>query len=407
MDPMDPMDIEELKALTGTLDSFLSFHNWQYTQVVQPKVIKYRSLDPEHQKLLPFFPQVISNLEQCVSINDSFVQQLSMVAAQDWDVPAGPDQWAKASHSEFDKVRSTLLQLAREWSDDGKKERDITFGPILDEVEKRFPENRDSVKVLVPGCGLGRLVYEFVKRGFCTQGNEVSYHMLLALGYVLNRMPLPHSHTIFPYIYRLSHVVKRLYQQRPVSVPDESPTSIFSSDDEEHNAKMGELMLMAAGSFVELYGPGIGVDEVEDRGKDNEQERMEHEFRQQNKDCFDVVATCFFLDTAHNVIDYLKTIHHCLKPDGIWVNMGPLLWHYEGDSSSHIVKQRAEDGSIKDVPTVMEGLELTREELIELVEKCGFKIERHESDISTTYSSDTRALGNFVYDAEFWVARKL
>lgn len=31
------------------------------------------------------------------------------------------------------------------------------------------------------------------------------------------------------------------------------------------------------------------------------------------------VATCFFIDTAHNVIDYVQKIFQILKPGGLWV----------------------------------------------------------------------------------------
>jgi carnosine N-methyltransferase len=39
-------------------------------------------------------------------------------------------------------------------------------------------------------------------------------------------------------------------------------------------------------------------------------------------------VTCFFLDTAHNVIEYIERIAAILKPGGLWVNLGPLLYHY-------------------------------------------------------------------------------
>ncbi len=29
---------------------------------------------------------------------------------------------------------------------------------------------------------------------------------------------------------------------------------------------------------------------------------------------FDAVVTCFFLDTAHNVVEYLEIIHRCVLP---------------------------------------------------------------------------------------------
>lgn len=40
------------------------------------------------------------------------------------------------------------------------------------------------------------------------------------------------------------------------------------------------------------------------------------------------VITCFFIDTANNVLKYVDLIHQILKSDGIWINYGPLLYHY-------------------------------------------------------------------------------
>lgn len=50
--------------------------------------------------------------------------------------------------------------------------------------------------------------------------------------------------------------------------------------------------------------------------------------RPENRSAFDCVVTCFFLDTAHNVVEYIECIHHCLKPGGHWINLGPLLYHW-------------------------------------------------------------------------------
>jgi carnosine N-methyltransferase len=43
---------------------------------------------------------------------------------------------------------------------------------------------------------------------------------------------------------------------------------------------------------------------------------------------FDAVVTCFFIDTAHNILEYLEVIHSVLRPGGLWVHLGPLLWHW-------------------------------------------------------------------------------
>lgn len=43
---------------------------------------------------------------------------------------------------------------------------------------------------------------------------------------------------------------------------------------------------------------------------------------------WDCVATCFFIDCANNVVQFIETIYKILKPGGIWVNLGPLLYHF-------------------------------------------------------------------------------
>ena len=67
---------------------------------------------------------------------------------------------------------------------------------------------------------------------------------------------------------------------------------------------------MAAGDFVEIYGKKSNI---------NDNNRV------------DAVVTCFFLDTAPIILDYIETIDHILKPGGVWINLGPLLYHWEKD----------------------------------------------------------------------------
>lgn len=393
---------EEYRSLTATLKAFLTFRKFQYEQIIKPKSIKFNLLSQEDKDLLDTYPRVLKDYEHCIDVNQQFTEKLAFTAAQDWGVPQNPDSWADPSFKDYDKVRSTLLQLSREWSTDGKEEREKSFGQVIGAVCELFPnKDRENVKVLVPGCGLGRLVYEFVKRGFWTQGNEISYHMLLALSYMLNRVPEISSQTVFPFIHGLSNLAKRLDSTRPVLIPDESAMSIFSSTEAEIE-RVGELMSMAAGLFVDLYGPpGLAESET------YTQDENALEFRSQNASTFNVVATCFFIDTATNIIDYVKTIHHCLQDNGLWINVGPLQWHFEGDSSTELVTKVMKKGEKPEqVQTVLGGLELSREELFGLIEKMGFVFEQSDFSTKTTYSTNVKAFSNYVYTADFWVARK-
>ena len=67
---------------------------------------------------------------------------------------------------------------------------------------------------------------------------------------------------------------------RQVSLPDRAPAEMLQGE--------GTLS-MVAGDFVEVYSqPHQGG-------------------------VFDAVATCFFLDTAHNIFEYMDVIWHVLK----------------------------------------------------------------------------------------------
>lgn len=61
--------------------------------------------------------------------------------------------------------------------------------------------------VLVPGCGLSRLVVEIASLGFEAQGNEFSYYMLLPSSFILNHSIGPNAWTIYPWILSTSNQV--------------------------------------------------------------------------------------------------------------------------------------------------------------------------------------------------------
>jgi len=39
------------------------------------------------------------------------------------------------------------------------------------------------------------------------------------------------------------------------------------------------------------------------------------------------IATCYFIDTATNIYEYILTIRHLLRVGGVWINLGPVQWH--------------------------------------------------------------------------------
>lgn len=391
-------DEGEQIALTASLLSFFNFYKSQFENIIKPRLIKYGAMTETEKGLLPWYQEHTDNLKLCIGINREFTENLATSIAQEWGVVGNHLNWSPATSAEYDITSTTLLQLTREWSDEGQKEREISFSYILSELEQMYPElsSRQNVRILNPGCGLGRLVLELVMRGFWTQGNEISYHMLLTSSYILNSCQFPHSCTIFPFLAKSSHLVKRVYQTRGVTLPDVAPFAILNELSEKFpNIPYGELMSITAGSFVELYGA--------ERPETNLSDPAANEVRRSSEASFDVVVTNFFLDTASNIIDYIKAIHNVLKQGGKWINFGPLLWHFEGDYNVTYVR-RGENSS---VPDIKKGLELSREDLVELIKKLGFAFAKHESGIESSYCKDVKLLGSFVFKCEYWVCEKL
>jgi carnosine N-methyltransferase len=67
----------------------------------------------------------------------------------------------------------------------------MCYKPIIVEVKDYFPEPIDpktgkKISILHPGCGMGRLVFDFALQGYKSQGNEFTYFMLLASNFILN-----------------------------------------------------------------------------------------------------------------------------------------------------------------------------------------------------------------------------
>jgi len=217
------------------------------------------------------------------------------------DVGVAP--WmGRATPNDLEKARGTLQQFYRDWSAEGSEERDICYGRVLKALQIERLKRDSNLRVLVPGAGLGRLVFDLSAAGFSAEGNEISYHQLLASSYILNAVKSAGCHTLYPWIHSFSNHKTRNDHMRCVSIPDvHCPSALREVQ------KPGE-MSMSASDFLLLYGS------------------------EDQKDSFDAVATVFFLDTAPNVIRYLETIYNCVRSGGLVVNFGPLLWHFENNA---------------------------------------------------------------------------
>ncbi|KAF9462245.1 N2227-like protein [Collybia nuda] len=263
----------------------------------------------------------------------------------------------------MDKLRSTLKQFVRDWSEEGKAERNMCYEPMKDALVQHFSnislEERRRLRVLVPGAGLGRLAFDIANMGFACQGNEFSHYMLLSSYFVLNKTDQIKKHTFYPYVHSFSNVVERQAMLQAISIPDILPSALPPDSN----------FSLVAGDFEEIYG-------------------TETDPREPQSGKWDAILTCFFIDTAKNIVNYLRIIHRILSPGGVWINLGPLLWHFENNNTND--------------PSV----ELDLEEVKSLARSIGFELS-NERTIDTTYTGNSEGMLGYVYHAAFWTATKI
>ena len=283
--------------------------------------LDYNKSVPEHHKrrLGDLFTQKLLAMKDAIATNQNFINQMieghvsepesesDDVEDNDGNGKSSEDGDEKASfqthmgfhqaETDMDNVCSSLRQFIRDWSAEGQAERESCYGPILKVLDSVFsPDKRGGIKVLVPGSGLGRLAYEIAQMGFVCQGNEFSYYMLIGSEMMLNRVRHREQYRLCPYALQVSNVKSTLLQTREIAIPDIVPdlSNIASV------AAANEISLppfsMVAGDFLQVY-----ADQYSE---------------------WDVVVTCFFMDTAKNPLLYMDYIHRLLKPGGRWINFG-------------------------------------------------------------------------------------
>lgn len=339
---------------------------------------------------------VFEQVDDAIDANADIADAILSTGLEAFGLPADPDgedptrNWHDtATTSDINKATSTIRQFYRDWSAAGRREREVCYDPIVRALHDIFGERpQPDVRILIPGAGLGRLVLDVCLAGFSAEGNEISYHQLLASSWMLNHTDGQEQHALYPFVFQFSNVASRSQQLKKVMIPDVHPGTAVAA----HAAAASEgretlgTMSMSASDFIVSYS------------------------EPSNKEAFHAVATVFFIDTAPNLIRYIETIWHCLKPGGAWVNLGPLLWHFEHKPPGEKTDSaESGDGEHKNRGIGEPGnIELTEEEVMQLVERMGFKIEKRDIPVGECgYIQDAGSMLQNLYRPSHWIARKI
>lgn len=294
-------------------------------------------------------------------------------------------------------------------------ERDACYTPVLEDLDTAFPlanVDRGQINVLIPGAGLGRLVFDICRAGFKAEGNEISYHALLTSSFILNRTEPGQKWDLYPWALNFSNRISREDQLRCVKIPDVHAGTALDEVSRDGCPHASERLSMTAADFLVLYS------------KDG------------YRGMYDAVCTVFFIDTAPNPFRIIETIRHCLKKGGLWINLGPLLWHFESRAGAAFAGLGPDgvgrdDGREEDESGGRHGgdgggnnnnagirrqmgmsepgsVELTNEEVLLAVERSGFVVQKQEiRDVHSGYIQDPSSMLQYTYRLSHWVARKL
>lgn len=386
------MDEEEKRVIEQVLSSYWHYDDYAIRTYYTPRKQKWDATSQYQQELIPWYPGYLNKLQKCIKDNGIFLKGVVVYALKSGIIPnRNPSQWKSAAPLDFKKTASMLSQIAREWSFECSEERSYLLqklSPLVKSLDK-------DIRVLNPGAGTGRLIADVVKSlGVSCEGNDNSYHMIIMSMYMLNKGLSRFEITIYPYVHSFSHWESIEDQLVPIRIPDLSLISV--------DLEYGGDMSMTTGSFVDNYGPNQNI-----KASSNYDIRPEEAYSRANAcGSMDIVVTNFFLDTATNILDYIMSITHVLKPNGYWINYGPLLYHFENsDEVETTYEADPYTGQLHNINTnvPLSGLELGVVQIITIATThFGFKVRQLEKDQVSKYGSPTTASSPMGYKCHYW-----
>jgi carnosine N-methyltransferase len=149
----------------------------------------FTKIDPKYLKMLSFNYKKdrIDRLKKAVIQNSTILNKIVAEYQNLFEFDKLPNGLISfkpmyVKPSDVVKMRSTIKSFLRDWSSEvsvnymsffikGKQERLMCYQPLMDEVHSYFPnpvnpETGERISILHPGCGMGRLVFDFALEGY-------------------------------------------------------------------------------------------------------------------------------------------------------------------------------------------------------------------------------------------------
>lgn len=124
------------------------------------------------------YPRKLDRLEDATRTNAAVAERIAHMAKEELGTEASSAP--SVPSGSLNRAREAFRHFIRDWSEEGAPERTRIFEPILKVLDKVPINEREKMRVLVPGCGLGRLAWEVSELGahsFChTRTVELNCH---------------------------------------------------------------------------------------------------------------------------------------------------------------------------------------------------------------------------------------
>jgi carnosine N-methyltransferase len=308
------------------------------------------------------------------------------------------------------------------------RERSICHGPVQQDLleyshSRRLPAD---ARVLIPGAGLSRLAFNLACQGYKVEAIDVSYIQLLATNFILSRnsdrlglgpsfyegnLSTPGTvaaaslFQLYPFATQFSNHLRSDHQFVHAEIPDVGAADCLDCP-----------ILDQSSSTLTFTATGLTLS-AKDFTRDFD-----------TKDTigtYDAIVTVFFIDTAKNFLEYARTAYSVLKPGGIWINVGPLLWNcYElgpgGRREGDVDTDEDNRTRLEAAGTMKVGLdtdfgdnwdpkiELSNEEVLDLLGEMGFAVRKEEVlQQEAGYIQDPESMLQSRYRLAHWVAEKV
>ena len=313
----------------------LSYHLNEY-QIMKPK-----SFDNVHDNDVKEIVEIIYNnrntsIDQSIDVHENEEKISGKNSFENRWIHNNTKENSLEATTTYSTAAQIIAHLTRDWTDAGKSIRESIYTWCVDKVLESFSSierlnneqdnsktninvmdeqiakqmnvtkqeiDFSAIDILVPGAALGRLAHEIAVRGFNVEANDCSLEMAAVANRLLQGKAYGRFH---PYI--MDYFVNEINNDRryeELIFPDCEYISWLLSYNQKQtssNSDRGDLSY-TIGDFVEVYTAP------------------------ERNHTFHGIVTCFFIDTATNLFQYLKTIQHLLRPNGIWINVGPVQWH--------------------------------------------------------------------------------